>query len=108
MNVLKSLSRDESGMVVSVEVLLIVLITGIGLISGLAFLRDGFSQELADTGLAINNLNQGYQYGGVTNAGGDSVNGSTFDDNEDANDGADPVGLAPPGLDLDTNVSTGE
>ncbi len=93
-------------MIVSVEILLVVMITGIGLIAGLTFLRDGFSQELADTGLAVNNLNQGYQITG-TSDGTNSTQGSTFDDQEDANDGADIANQAPPGLDLDGVIGTG-
>ncbi|MHC4879808.1 MAG: hypothetical protein ACYTGL_25425 [Planctomycetota bacterium] len=106
MKTIRKLIQDERGIIVSVEILLVVLITGIGLIAGLAFLRDGFSQELADTGLAINNLNQGYQIGG-TSAGTNFTQGSTFDDAEDANDGNDTANQAPPGLDLDGNVSSG-
>jgi hypothetical protein len=99
---------DECGVVIAAELLLIVLIVGLGLIAGLASMRDGFTQELADTGLAVNNMNQGYDIMGTSIMGVGSTNGSTFDDNEDDNDGADPANAPPPGLDIDGHVSTGE
>ena len=108
MKVLREFARDEAGSIVVVEVIFMVLIVGIGMTAGMVFMRDSFNQELADAGLAVNNLNQSYTLTGVTNAGGDSVSGSTFDDNEDANDGLDPVNAPPPGLVMDGNAPQAE
>ncbi len=108
MNTFRMLISDENGSVVSVEVVLLLLITGLGVITGLAFMRDGINQELADTGLAVNNLNQGYTVTGTSIVGVGSTNGSTFNDQLDSNDGTDPANAEPPGLDIDGALSTGE
>lgn len=58
----KTLWHDERGFVVSAELILMATIACIGLIVGLVSYRDAIMQELADTGAAINALNQSYSF----------------------------------------------
>lgn len=100
MVLLSKFRDDEAGIVASTEIILLMLILVFGLIAGMVSMRDAVSQEVADTGLAVNNINQSYSYAGNTIAGVGTVAGSVFDDNSDINDGADTAGAAPPGLSL--------
>jgi len=52
--------QDDRGFVNSAELVLIATLTIIGMIVGLATLRDGVTQELADTGAAVGQVNQSY------------------------------------------------
>ncbi len=63
---LKKLWNDESGAIVSLEIVLIGTILGIGMITGLTSLRDAVITELADLGGAIAWLDQSYVIHGVT------------------------------------------
>jgi hypothetical protein len=58
----KTLWHDERGFVVSAELVLMATIACIGLIVGLISYRDAIMQELADTGAAVNALNQSYSF----------------------------------------------
>lgn len=99
MKLLRKLIDDQNGLAVSTEIVLLMMILVFGVIGGNVSLRDAVNQEAADTGLAINNIDQSYSYAGVM-IGTDTVAGSTFDDNSDINDGADVAGAAPAGLSL--------
>lgn len=66
MKVLTQLWQDDSGFVVSAELVLIATILVIGMIVGLATVRDQVVQELGDFGLAIGQLNQSYSFSGIT------------------------------------------
>jgi Flp pilus assembly pilin Flp len=94
------LMRDERGVVASTEIMLLMVILVFGMVAGIVSMRDAVNQEIGDTGLAINNLNQGYSYAGNTIATVGSVNGSEYVDNSDINDGADGAGVEPAGLSL--------
>jgi len=96
------LLKDVNGIAISTELILIMMILVFGVIAGNVSLRDAVNQEVADTGLAINNIDQSYSYSGNTNAAGDTVAGSTFNDLSDVNDGADNLDAAPAGLSLNT------
>ena len=52
--------NDETGAYVSLEIVLVGTILGIGVITGLSSLRDGVITELADVGAAISSLDQSY------------------------------------------------
>lgn len=64
----KTLWHDERGFVVSAELILMATIACIGLIVGLVSYRDAIMQELADTGAAINALNQSYSFAILANS----------------------------------------
>ncbi|MHC4879807.1 MAG: hypothetical protein ACYTGL_25420 [Planctomycetota bacterium] len=106
MNFARKLWADEAGIVVSTELLLIVLILVLGLIAGMASLRDQVAQELADLGNAINHLDGSYEIIGneYTPEDGTATTqtpASEFDDAPDANNTTQATGNAPEGLDLD-------
>jgi len=82
---LKKLWSDEVGAIVGAEIVLVMTILVIGIIVGLASLRDAVVTELADVGGAIAALDQSYTFGGAI--GHHSVtNGSHFHDALDSCD----------------------
>ena len=64
-NVLKKLLQCERGFVVSNELVLIATIVVVGLIVGMATIRDQVVQEFGDTSVGIGALNQSYSFAGV-------------------------------------------
>jgi len=82
MKVLTQLWGDEQGFVVSAELVLIGTILVIGMIVGLATVRDQVVQELGDFALAIAQVNQSYSFSGITGHTS-STAGSAFEDMED-------------------------
>lgn len=62
---LSQLWRDERGAVISVELILVTSIVGIGVITGLASLRDAIVTEMGDVAAAIAVLDQSYAISGV-------------------------------------------
>ncbi len=96
MSMLHRIWKDEAGFVVSTELVLIATILVIGLVVGLATVRDQVVQELGDLALAIGNVNQSYVYEGVTGHTSATA-GSEFLDNQDfcEVDGDDPVSAEP-------------
>lgn len=79
---LRRFMLDESGMVVYSELVLIATILVIGMITGLATVRDQVLTELADVADAISELDQSYNYGGVI-AHSSTTHGSVFVDQAD-------------------------
>jgi hypothetical protein len=53
---------DESGFIVSTDLILISSILVIGLLVGLVSVRDQIVQELGDVAVAVGNLNQSYSF----------------------------------------------
>jgi Flp pilus assembly pilin Flp len=74
--------RDEAGFVVSTELIFVATIVVIGLITGLATVRDQVATELADVADAVSELDQSFSYAAVTASVG-SVAGSSFSDQPD-------------------------
>jgi Flp pilus assembly pilin Flp len=118
MKIAQKLWADEAGIVVSTELILIVLILVLGLIAGMASLRDAVAQELADLGEAINALDGSYEFTGnvytAEDAGAVTTRGpaTAYDDAPDANNDQQGAGSAQEGLVLDTHdddyVNSGE
>ena len=79
MNMLTKFWNDEAGFVVSSELVLIGTILVLGVVVGLATVRDQVVQELGDLALAISNINQSYSFSGVTGHTS-STAGSVFAD----------------------------
>jgi Flp pilus assembly pilin Flp len=78
--------RDESGFIVSAELILVSTILVIGLIVGLIELQASILHELDDVGEAIGSLNQSYSYAGtVTTKGVHNITtaGSAYGDLSD-------------------------
>ena len=57
--------NEETGAILSAELMLIASILVIGVIAGLSALREAVVSELADVAQALANVNQSYSYGGV-------------------------------------------
>ena len=76
------LMKDESGFVVSSELVLLATMLVLGLIVGLSAVRQAISQELADLATAIGRISQDYSYSGITGHSA-SVAGSIFTDAND-------------------------
>ncbi|WP_417390771.1 hypothetical protein [Gimesia sp.] len=95
MNMLNKFWNDEAGFVVSSELVLIGTILVLGVVVGLATVRDQVVQELGDLALAISNINQSYSFSGVTGHTS-STAGSVFADLTDFCDTTtDTAGVEP-------------
>jgi hypothetical protein len=57
---------EETGAIVSAEIMLVATILVIGVIVGLKSVRDSVVTELADVAQAFANVNQSYSYSGVS------------------------------------------
>lgn len=93
MNRLHRFWSDDDGAVLSSEVVLLSTLLVIGMVVGLAAFRDSVVQEFGDVASAFGNLNQSYNFGGVTSCCA-SMAGSSFSDLADQCDaaaGANPV-----------------
>lgn len=90
MKTMLRLWNEETGAILSAEIVLVMTILVIGIIAGLKSLRDSVVTELADVAQAIANLSQTYSFSG---ASGHHVfvNGSAFYDLADFCDYAGAV-----------------
>jgi Flp pilus assembly pilin Flp len=64
-SMLKKFWNDEAGFVVTVEMILVATVLVIGLVAGLAQLRDAVNAELADTAAAFGSIDQSFSVGSV-------------------------------------------
>ena len=62
---MKNLINDEAGFVISAELILVATITVLGLVVGLAEVRQAVSEELEDVAAAFGSLNQSYCFTGL-------------------------------------------
>ena len=86
-----ALWKDETGAIVSAEIMLVATILVIGVIVGLKSVRDSVVTELADVAQAFANVNQSYSYSGVAGhhaftAGGLFTDLSDFCDSSSSTD----------------------
>ena len=81
-DIVTRISRQESGFVVSSEVIFLVMLLSIGLMVGLGSVRDSVISELSDSVGAIQDLNQSFQIAGGQSHSG-RVEGSDFQDSID-------------------------
>jgi len=58
--------HEESGAIISAEIILVASILVIGVVVGLKSVRDSVVTELADVAQAIANVNQSYSYSGTS------------------------------------------
>jgi len=66
MNCLRMLWEDEAGFIISAELVLVATIVVIGMIVGLAILRNQVVQELCDVGLSIGSVSQSWALSGTS------------------------------------------
>ena len=90
---MKKLWKDEAGFVVSAELILIATIAVIGLVVGLAAVRDGITSELSDVAGAIQDVNQSYDIDGVVGHSAATA-GFNFQDDTDFCDDNDDTTAA--------------
>ncbi len=108
MNMLSKFWNDEAGFVVSSELVLIGTILVLGVVVGLATVRDQVVQELGDLALAISNINQSYSFSGVTGHTS-STAGSVFSDLTDFCDtNVDGAGTEPECISVQIDATVGE
>ena len=96
-NKLKMLWRSEEGVVVSAELVLISTILVVGVLVGIASVRDQIIQELGDVAGAISVTVQSYSFSSITGHSA-SMAGSTFGDNTDFCDQVQELGTCTPDL----------
>ena len=85
-NMFRSFLRSEEGFILSTEAVLIGTITVLGLIVGLAEIRNNVVQELGDYSQAVAQLSQDYAYTSVSDTNVPSgiwTYGSVFSDSID-------------------------
>lgn len=93
MRTVQTLLNDDSGFIVSAELVLIATLLVIGLIVGMSQVQHAVNEELNDVAHAIGALNQSYFFTGFQSRKGNSwakkaqFFGSSFKDNRDACDG---------------------
>ncbi|NQV27858.1 MAG: hypothetical protein HQ518_26205 [Rhodopirellula sp.] len=99
-----TLYDDESGSIYSIEVVFVTLLLVFGVIAGLTSYRDAIAQELGDTAVALDSIDQSYTFT-LTNGPGaaDDVTRSFGD----LSTLSDPINAAPAGLSL-TTAATAE
>ena len=61
----QQLWREQEGAVLTTELVLVGAVLGIGVVAGLAGLRDSVVQELTDLSENLSQLNQTYSYSGL-------------------------------------------
>ncbi len=88
---LKTLWNDESGVILSAEIVLVGTILVLGMIVGLVELQCAIVAELSDLSSAFGNLNQSYQISGFASSKGDGrfkarTFGASYTDRADACD----------------------
>lgn len=100
----KQQKKKEAGFIVSAELVLIATILVIGLIVGMAIIRDAVTAEMNDVAEAIGSVDQSYSWAGITalNGAGQTlaiVAGSEWSDTTDllAGDDIDPIYVDPAG-----------
>ncbi len=74
--------NEQTGAIVSAEIMLVATILVIGVIVGLKSLRDSVVSELADVAGALGGINQSFCYSGVCGHG-IHTSGSQFNDRSD-------------------------
>ncbi len=94
MPIFRQIWRDDSAVVVSIELILILTVLILGLIVGLATLRDKVVNELGDLAVTFGSLNQSFSLSGATGHHSSSA-GSDFIDLVDDGDGPDTPGCEP-------------
>ena len=99
--------NDDAGFVVSAELVLIATILVLGMIVGLASIRDQVVQELGDIALAFGRINQSYSFSGITGHTSNTA-GASFVDRTDYCDETPDVAGAPPACISVTIPANGE
>ena len=101
----RCLWSDDVGLAISVELLLVGIVIGLGMLAGLAAIRDAVVSEFSDVTGAVQDLNQSHVYNGIEGFGS-ITSGSNFIDSLDvADDPGDVSGAADNGITFDVDPS---
>lgn len=77
-------SKKQGGFVMTSELVLITTTMVIGLMAGMVTMRDAITAEMEDVAEAIGQLDQSYEFNGISNFENTAaVSGSVFGDNVD-------------------------
>jgi hypothetical protein len=82
--------NEESGFIISAEMVLVCTIAVLAMSVGLSEVAFGINQELEDTGTAFGTVNQSFRFSGITGHNGSS-SGSFFQDLIDFCDAAGDI-----------------
>jgi hypothetical protein len=96
-HLLKQLWASEEGVIVSAELVLIATILVLGVLVGIASVRDQIIQELGDVAGAVSTTVQSYSFAAVTGHTS-SMAGSSFGDQTDFCDQLQELGTCTPDL----------
>jgi hypothetical protein len=94
MKVFGKLWRDADGFVVSSELVLIATVVVIGLLTGLASVRDAVISELSDVAGAIQDINESYSIDGVVGHNANTAGFNYLDGTDECDLNDDPAGVA--------------
>lgn len=92
MHVCRRLWQEESGAILSSELLLVSTLLVVGMVAGLDAARNAVLTEMADVSAAIGTMNQSFSIGGTFSEAGASTAGSQFIDTVDQGDATQQVG----------------
>ena len=92
-----SIIDDQSGLILSVELVLLSVVVVFGVITGLVAVRDSIVSEISDVAGAIQDLNQSFAWTG-TNSDGSPAGGSFVDRLDYCDSVDDPAGMADNGV----------
>lgn len=106
-------AKSEDGFLVSTELVILATITVIGLIVGIAEVRNQVVSELGDVALAFGQLDQTYTFDGTTDdfagtATTSATQGSQFLDNIDATNGQASITTPAGGVAVDVTATEDE
>jgi hypothetical protein len=85
-NIFTKLINDETGFIVSAELILVATIAVLGVVVGLSEIAFGINNELEDVASAFGSVNQSYYVNGVHSEGKACTSGSEYNDSADTCD----------------------
>lgn len=100
MNMLTRFWQDEAGFVVSSELVLVATILVIGMITGLASIRNQVVQELGDLAQSIGAVNQSYTFSGVTGHSSSTAGSVRLDTTDFCDNQTDTANQEPACMDI--------
>jgi hypothetical protein len=85
-NIFTKLINDETGFIVSAELILVATIAVLGVVVGLSEIAFGINNELEDVASAFGSVNQSFYVNGAHSEGKACTAGSEYEDEQDACD----------------------
>lgn len=106
MSLVRKIWNDEAGFVVSAELILVATVAVIGLLVGLAAVRDGVISELSDVAGAIQDVNQSYSIDGVIGHNANTAGFNFLDGTDECDSADDAAGAADNCITFDGVIAT--